>query len=175
MTDPHTPVFGQRGILWFTTAPRSLFARREKAILHCGGSGWDCLGTKLKINSSAISRRTHRSASRKSCLRPWVEKAWAKCKSICGSNSNHTDRQYCAVDSMTASWAPCSHFLVYVNSCYLVGIASCWDGSGRTRVNRHYTPSRASPFPPRWVARHRLVQNARPRSTSMFQAAIPRW
>src|SRR6516165_9131566 len=68
-------------------------------------------GTKLKINSSAISRRTNRSASLKSCLRPRgarLEKACAKCKSICGSNSNHTVRQYCAVDSMTASRTPCS-------------------------------------------------------------------
>jgi hypothetical protein len=40
-----------------------------------------------------------------------LENACAKCKHICGSNSSHTDRQYCAVDSITASSTPrsCSH------------------------------------------------------------------
>ena len=55
------------------------------------------LGTKLKISSSAISRRTSRSASLKSCLRPRgarLENACAKCKRIWGSSSSHTDRQY---------------------------------------------------------------------------------
>ena len=69
------------------------------------------LGTKLKISSSAISRRTSRSASLKSCLRPRgarLENACAKCRCICGSSSSHTDRQYCAVDSITASSTPCS-------------------------------------------------------------------
>src|SRR5215469_1074733 len=53
-------------------------------------------GTKLKINSSAISRRTSRSASLKSYLRPRgarLENACAKCKPICGSSSSHTDHQ----------------------------------------------------------------------------------
>src|SRR5215469_2067596 len=66
-------------------------------------------GTKLKINSSAISRRTNRSASLKSCLRPRgarLENACANSKRIYGSNSNHTDRQYWAVDSITASSTP---------------------------------------------------------------------
>jgi len=69
------------------------------------------LGTKLKTSSLAISRRTNRSASLKSCLRPRgarLENACAKCKRMWGSSSSHTDRQYCAVDSITASSTPCS-------------------------------------------------------------------
>ncbi len=69
------------------------------------------LGTKLKISSLAINRRTNRSASLKSCLRPRgarLENACAKCKRMWGSSSIHTDRQYCAVDSITASSTPCS-------------------------------------------------------------------
>jgi len=34
-----------------------------------------------------------------------LENAWAKCKSICGSNSNHTERQYWAVDSAVGETA----------------------------------------------------------------------
>src|SRR5215469_1611936 len=67
--------------------------------------------TKLKINSSAMSRRTNRSASLKSCLCPRgarLENACANCKRRYGSNSSHTVRQYCAVDSMTASSTLCS-------------------------------------------------------------------
>ncbi|MDX6459920.1 MAG: hypothetical protein QOE55_3617 [Acidobacteriaceae bacterium] len=66
-------------------------------------------GTKLRISSFAISRRTSLSASLKSCLRPRgarLENACARCKHICGSNSSHTDLQYCAVDSITASSTP---------------------------------------------------------------------
>src|SRR5262249_355965 len=37
-----------------------------------------------------------------------VQNACAKCKRIWGSSSNHTDRQYWAVDSITASFTPCS-------------------------------------------------------------------
>jgi hypothetical protein len=37
-----------------------------------------------------------------------LENACAKRKRICGSSSSHTDRQYCAVHSMTASSTPCS-------------------------------------------------------------------
>jgi hypothetical protein len=40
-----------------------------------------------------------------------LENACARCKHICGSNSSHNDRQYCAVDSITASSTlrSCSH------------------------------------------------------------------
>src|ERR1700730_12102982 len=34
-----------------------------------------------------------------------LENAWAKCKSICGSNSNHTEPQYWAVDSAVGETA----------------------------------------------------------------------
>src|SRR5215468_3646096 len=37
-----------------------------------------------------------------------LENACAKCKPICGSSSRHTDPQYCAVDSITASSTLCS-------------------------------------------------------------------
>ena len=37
-----------------------------------------------------------------------MEKACANCNRIYGSNSNHADRQYSAVDSITASSTPCS-------------------------------------------------------------------
>jgi hypothetical protein len=36
------------------------------------------------------------------------ENACARCKRMYGSNSDHTDRQYWAVDSITASSTPCS-------------------------------------------------------------------
>jgi hypothetical protein len=77
---------------------------------------WSPLGTKLKISSSAINRGTKRSASLKSCFRPCgarLENPCANCKLMCGSSSSHTDRQYWAVDSITASSTPCSrnHFL----------------------------------------------------------------
>ena len=73
---------------------------------RCSGSG-----TKLKINSPATCRRSKRSASRKSCFRPLgarSENACAKCKRMYGSNSDQTGFQYSAVDSMTASFTPCS-------------------------------------------------------------------
>src|SRR5215472_202609 len=142
-------------------------------------------GTKLKINSSAISRRASRSASLKSCLRPRgarLENACANCKRIYGSNASQTDRQYCAVDFHDRSFhllllqpaqqspqvarhgrkssplrlaVRCTridhhnhqHFLVYVNSGYLVGHASSRRGSGRTHAKRRYTPSRATTLP----------------------------
>jgi hypothetical protein len=47
----------------------------------------------------------------KSCLRPRgarLENACAKCIRMWGSSSSHTDRQYCAVDSITASSTPSS-------------------------------------------------------------------
>ena len=95
-------------------------------------------GTKLRMSSSAINRRANRSASLKSCLRPRgarLEKACARCRVICGSSSSHTDRQYCAVDSITASSTPnsLSHFDKRCNS---VGIVvkrrrSCFDSGTR--------------------------------------------
>src|SRR5215469_14133141 len=80
--------------------------------------------TKLKINSSAMSRRTNRSASLKSCLRPRgarLENACANCKRRYGSNSNHTVRQYCAVDSITASSTLCSRNQID-NRCRSLGM-----------------------------------------------------
>lgn len=65
----------------------------------------------FKMSSLAIKRRTNRSASLKSCLRPRgtrLENACAKCKRMWGSSSSHTDRHYWAVDSITASSTPCS-------------------------------------------------------------------
>ena len=73
---------------------------------RCSGSG-----TKLKINSPATSRRSNRSASRKSPLRPRgarLEKACARCKRMYGSNSHQIGFQYCPVDSMTTSFTPCA-------------------------------------------------------------------
>ena len=168
-------------------------------------------GTKLKINSFAISRRTSRSASLKSCLRPRgarLENAWAQCKRMWGSNSNHTDRQYCAVDSITASSTPCSRsqinnrcrslgmvanhrrsgfasgvvasitttistFLCTSIPAILYDIASSWRGSGRTRARKVTHPHVLPPFPPGWVARHRLVQNAPSRSNSLTASLHP--
>ena len=82
--------------IWFCSRTRSrvscTFIRAMLRQVRCSPSG-----TKLKINSFAISRRTSRSASLKSCLRPRgarFENAWARCKRMHGSNSNHTDRQY---------------------------------------------------------------------------------
>jgi hypothetical protein len=43
------------------------------------------------------------SGALKSCLRPCgarLENAWAKCNRMYGLSSSHTDRQYCAVDSL---------------------------------------------------------------------------
>src|SRR5262249_44559714 len=96
--------------IWFCSRTRSRascsFIRVMLRQIRCSP-----LGTKLKISSLAINRRTNRSASLKSCLRPRgarLENACAKCKRIWGSSSSHTDRQYCAVDSRTASSTPCS-------------------------------------------------------------------
>ncbi len=83
-------------------------------------------GTKLSTSSCAISRFTSRSASRKSFLRPRCPRldcACARCRfpasgpassrlrqAGCQYRSSvfHTGRQYCAVDSMTASCTSCS-------------------------------------------------------------------
>ena len=68
-------------------------------------------GTKLRISSLAVGRRINRSTSLKSCLRPrgaLLENACASSEHMKGSNSNHTDRQYCAADSITASSTRCS-------------------------------------------------------------------
>jgi hypothetical protein len=52
-----------------------------------------------------------------------LENACAKCKRMWGSSSNHTDRQYCAVDSITASSTPCSRN--HVNSrCSSLGMVT---------------------------------------------------
>src|SRR5215813_12785777 len=103
-------ISSSRHSIWFCSRTRSrvscTFMRVRLRQIRCSP-----LGTKLKISSSAISRRTSRSASLKSCLRPRgarLENACAKCKRICGSSSSHTDRQYGAVDSITASSTPCS-------------------------------------------------------------------
>src|ERR1700751_3774131 len=105
----------------------------------------------------------------------------------------HTDRLYCAVDSITASSTPCSRsqinnrcrslgmvanrrrsgfssgvvasltttistFLCTSIPAILYDIASSWRGSGRTRARKVTHPHVLPPFPPGWVARHRLVQ-----------------
>jgi hypothetical protein len=101
-----------------------------------------------------------------------------------GSNSNHTDRQYCAVDSITASSTPClrsqinnrvqvtrqggkssplgfrfrrsridhyhhQHFLVYVNSYYLVRHSFLLAWKRQNAREKGYTPSRATTLPAR--------------------------
>src|SRR5262249_27168920 len=70
--------------IWFCSRTRSRascsFIRVMLRQIRCSP-----LGTKLKISSSAINRRTNRSASLKSCLRPRgarLENACAKCKRV---------------------------------------------------------------------------------------------
>ena len=75
------------------------------------GSFGNSARASMAPQALAICRRTNRSASWKSCLRPRgarLQNACAKCKRIGGSSSNHTDRAYCAADSSTASSTPCS-------------------------------------------------------------------
>src|SRR5499433_289796 len=103
-------ISSSRHSIWFCSRTRSrvscTFLRVRLRQIRCSP-----LGTKLNLSSSAISRRTSRSASLKSCLPPRgarLENACAKCKRRYGSRSRHTDRQYCAVDSLTAFSTPCS-------------------------------------------------------------------
>src|SRR5208283_5330137 len=62
------------------------------------------------------------------------------------------------------------HFLVYVNSRDLHGFLLAW--KRQNAREKGYTPSRATTLPG-WVARHRLVQNARSRSNSKTASLHP--
>src|SRR5438105_6059401 len=104
------PISSSKASSWLCSRTRScvswVFMRVRVRQARCSGSG-----TKLSINFWARCRLTRRSASLKSCLRPRgarLENACANCSFMCGSSSIHTGLQYCAVDSITASPAPCA-------------------------------------------------------------------
>jgi hypothetical protein len=66
-----------------------------------------------------------------------------------------------------------STFLCTSMPATLLDTASSWRGSGRTHAKKVTHPHVLPPFPPGWVARHRLVQNARSRSNSVTASLHP--